>query len=181
MAELATIARPYAEALFSASRAASPPAAAAPWGEAIASLGALVAQPPVSQALSNPGLSDQQRFELLAGLHGTALAPQVTELLHLMIENGRLTALPEVAAQYRALRNTQEGVADCVIESAYALKPEELTALVAALARKFPFRLQAEVRINTQLIGGVRVTVGDRVIDGSVRARLEAMQARLVA
>ncbi len=181
MAELATIARPYAEALFSASRAASPPSAAAPWGAAIESIGALVAQPPVAQALSNPGLSDKQRFELLAGLHGAALAPQVTELLKLMVENGRLAALPEVAAQYRALRNAQDGVADCVIESAYTLKPEDLAALLAALSRKFPFRLQAEVRINTQLIGGVRVTVGDRVIDGSVRARLEAMQARLVA
>jgi len=61
------------------------------------------------------------------------------------------------------------------------MSADETTSLIAALAKKFPLQLKPEVRVNPQLIGGVRVTVGDRVLDSSVRARLDAMQARLTA
>ncbi len=185
MAELSTIARPYAEALFAASQA-SPAGApeggvAAQWRPALDAIAALVAQPAVAAALTNPGLTDAQRLELLSGLGGHAVPEPVAELLKVIIENGRLAALPQVAAQFRSRVNAAQGAADCIIESAYALEGAELASLVGALARKFPFQLKPEVRLNPQLIGGVRVTVGDRVLDNSVRARLDAMQARLTA
>ncbi len=179
MAELSTIARPYADALFDAARADA--TAAAQWQQALDSIAALIADPGVASLLSNPQLSDARRFELLSGLRKQALPAQVGELLKLIIENGRLVALPEVAAQFRQRLNAAQGVADCVIESAFALSGDELASLLAALSRKFPFELKPEVRINPQLIGGVRVTVGDRVLDSSVRARLEAMQSKLTA
>lgn len=179
MAELSTIARPYADALFDAARANVP--AAVQWQDAIDTLAALVADPSVASLLSNPQLSDARRFELLSGLCKQPLGGPIGELLKLIIENGRLAALPEVAAQFRERLNASEGVADCIIESAFALSDDDLTSLLSALRRKFPFHLKPEVRINPQLIGGVRVTVGDRVLDSSVRARLEAMQARLTA
>lgn len=179
MAELSTIARPYAEALFDATRSNAP--AAAQWQTTIDAIAALIADPGVASALSNPQLSDAQRFELVAALHGQALPAQVAELLKLILENGRLAALPEVASQFRQLLNASQGVADCVIESAFPLGADDLAGLVAALGRKFPFQLKPEVRLNPQLIGGVRVTVGDRVLDNSVRARLDAMQAQLTA
>ncbi len=178
MAELSTIARPYAEAMFEAARAQAP---AAQWVPALDAIAAMVAQPPVAAALSNPKLSDARRFELIAALCGQALPAPVAELLKLIIENGRLAALPEVAAQFHVLKNASEGVADCLIESAFALGAENLASLLAALSKKFPVRLKPEVRVNPQLIGGVRVTVGDRVLDNSVRARLDAMQAQLTA
>jgi F-type H+-transporting ATPase subunit delta len=178
MAELSTIARPYAQALFEAARA---PAAAAAWQGPVDAVAALVADPGVAAALSNPRLSDARRFELIGELCGQALPAQVAQLLKMILENGRLAALPEVAAQFHQLVNASAGVADCLIETAFALSAEELAGLVAALSRKFPFQLKPEVRLNPQLIGGVRVTVGDRVLDSSVRARLEAMQAQLTA
>jgi F-type H+-transporting ATPase subunit delta len=185
MAELATIARPYAQALFDAAQAQAPGkpagAAAAPWAPAVDALAALVGEPDVAAALSNPELSDARRFELISGLCGQPLPAPVAELLRLTIENGRLAALPEVAAQFHALRNAAAGEADCVIESAFPLGDADLASLLAALSRKFPLQLKPVVRVDPQLIGGVRVTVGDRVLDGSVRARLEAMQSRLTA
>jgi F-type H+-transporting ATPase subunit delta len=187
MAELSTIARPYAEALFAAARAgkdgklAAGSGHAAQWTAAVDAIARLVADPQAAESLANPALTDAQRFDLIAKLSGQSLPAPVTELLKLVIENGRLSALPEVAAQFHALRNAAEGSADCVIESAFAMSEAEVTSLLAALSKKFPFKLKPEVRLNPQLIGGVRVTVGDRVLDSSVRARLEAMQARLTA
>jgi len=179
MAELSTIARPYAEALFDAARNDAP--AATQWQAAIDALAAFLADADVSSALSNPQLSDARRFELIAGLYGQALPLQVAQLLKLLLENGRLAALPEVALQFRKLLNASQGIAECIIESAFPLGAEDVASLLAALSRKFPFHLKPEVRLNPQLIGGVRVTVGDRVLDNSVRARLDAMQAQLTA
>jgi len=179
MAELPTIARPYAEALFAAARADM--SQAATWQSALDALAALVADTGVASLLSNPQISDARRFELLTGLTKQALASQIAELLKLIIENGRLAALPEVAEQFRGLVDESQGVAQCLIESAFPVGPEDLASLVTALRRRFPLNLKPEVRIDPQLIGGVRVTVGDRVLDNSVRARLRAMQAQLTA
>ena len=184
MAELSTIARPYAEALFAAARGGKygpGSGQAAQWSAAVDAIAALVRDPQAAESLANPALSDAQRFDLIATLSGQSLPAPVAELLKLMIENGRLAVLPEVAAQFHALRNAAEGSADCIIESAFAISADEVGSLLTALEKKFPFKLKPEVRLNPQLIGGVRVTVGDRVLDSSVRARLEAMQARLTA
>jgi len=179
MAELSTIARPYAEALFEASRAHAPELAQ--WQGALDSVGALINDAAITSLLSNPKLSDARRFELLAGLHAQPLPAPVAELFMLLIANDRLAALPEVATQFRKLVNVSQGVADCIIESAFPISAEDLAGLVTALARKFPFRLNPDVRLNPQLIGGVRVTVGDRVLDNSVLARLEAMRGQLTS
>jgi F-type H+-transporting ATPase subunit delta len=184
MAELATIARPYAEALFDSASAAASSAGkgtAGQWLQDLEKLSALVSQADVASALTNPELTETTRFDLLSGLVGSALAAPVAELLRVMLENGRITALPEVCAQFRLQKNTAEGVADCLIETAFPLEGDALNGLLAGLAKKFPLKLKPVVRVNSQLIGGVRVTVGDRVLDSSVRARLEAMQARLTA
>ncbi len=182
MAELSTIARPYAQALFAAAGGSAASAGqSGAWSAAVDAIAAMVGDPAVAAALSNPALTDRSRFELIGELSGQKVPAPVAELLRVMIENGRLEAIPEVAAQFHALRNAAEGAADCLIESAFALSAGDVAGLVAALSRKFPLKLKPEVRINPQLIGGVRVTVGDRVLDSSVRARLDAMQARLTA
>ena len=184
MAELSTIARPYAEALFAAARGAggkAAPGQAAQWLPAVDAVARMVADEHVAQALSNPALTDARRFELISGMCGQALAAPVAELLKVIIENGRLAAFPQVALQFHSLCNAADGVADCIIESAFAMSAAEVASLVSALASKFPLQLKPELRVNPKLIGGVRVTVGDRVLDSSVRARLDAMQARLTA
>jgi len=178
MAEISTIARPYAQALFAAATAAGNTGA---WLPALDAIAAVVQHPEVAVALGNPQLSDARRYELIAGMAGETLAGPLAELLRVMIENNRLSAVPELAAQFHVLKNAADGVADCVIESAFPMNDGEVTSLVKALSSKFPLQLKPVVRLNPALIGGVRVTVGDRVLDSSVRARLDAMQARLTA
>ncbi|HUD24171.1 MAG TPA: F0F1 ATP synthase subunit delta [Burkholderiaceae bacterium] len=178
MAELSTVARPYAEALFSAARAKG---AADAWLPLLEALARTVSEPQIALLTTDPRLSDQHRFELISAVAGAALPPELTAFLKLMIQNGRLAALPEVAAQFRRLKNDAEGTADCLIETAFALTDAQLGDLIQRLGRTFPRRLKAELRLAPQLIGGVRVTVGDRVLDGSVRARLDAMRVQLTA
>jgi len=176
MAELSTVARPYAEALFSA---ASAKGAADTWLPLLQTLAQAVSQPQIASLAADPRLSDQQTFELVSAVVRDALPPELAAFLRLVIENDRLAALPEVASQFRQLKNDAEGTADCLIESAFALSEPQVSDLVKRLGRKFPRRLKPELRIEPQLIGGVRVTVGDRVLDGSVRARLDAMRVQL--
>ena len=127
-------------------------------------------------------MTDDQMYDLLAGSIGEEAPSELKGLLRTVIENGRLCALPEIAAQFRALKNESEGVADAYIESAYALTKKDVDQLVKALSTKFPgVTLRPEVSINKDLIGGVSIRVGDQVLDGSVRARLAQMKAALTA
>jgi len=176
MAELSTVARPYAEALFSAARAGG---AAQTWLPVLERLAEAASDPGITTLATDPRLSHHQVFDLVAAVATAPLPPELHAFLKLVIHNGRLAVLPEVASQFRHLKNDAEGTADCLIETAFALSEAQLGDLIQRLGRKFPGRLKAELRLAPQLIGGVRVTVGDRVLDGSVRARLDAMRAQL--
>lgn len=180
MAELSTIARPYAEALFAAATAAGADARAS-WGARVEELAALTTHPQVAQIVADPNLGDARTFDLLAGLLKSSLPDGVANFLRTLIGNGRLAALPEIARQYRILKNEAEGVADCLIETAYAMSEAQVAELLGLLTKKFGLRLKPEVKVDPALIGGVRVTVGDHVLDTSVRTQLARMQAALTA
>jgi F-type H+-transporting ATPase subunit delta len=179
MAELSTIARPYAEALFEAARAEG--ASLAGWQGWLEELAQLAADAQVAQVAGDPNLSAAQLFDLLTALAKTSLPPAGANFLRTLIDNGRLSALPEIAHQFRLLKNESEGVADCLIESAFPLTDAQVADLVAGLTRKFGLRLKAEVVVEPALIGGVRVAVGDQVLDATVKTRLTQMQAALTA
>jgi F-type H+-transporting ATPase subunit delta len=99
----------------------------------------------------------------------------------MLVDNGRLTLLPEIGAQFHALKNAQEGAADAEISSAFELSDTQVRELIAALEKKFGRKLNPSVSIDKDLIGGVRVVVGDEVLDTSVRARLQQMHAALAS
>jgi F-type H+-transporting ATPase subunit delta len=178
MAELSTIARPYAEALFATAQASG---AAAQWRAPLEELAAVTRDPQVANVVADPKLTAAQIFDLIAGLMKQPLPDGLKNFLNLAIENGRLAVLPEVARQFRRLKNEAEGVADCLIESALPLTDAQVNELLALLGRKFAVKLKPEVKVEPSLIGGVRVSVGDQVLDSSVRAQLEAMRAALTA
>ena len=178
MAELSTIARPYAEALFAAAKGAG---SLDRWVGLSDELGALVRHPQVAELVANPKLGSTQVFEVLTGLLKSPLPAEGTNFLQLLIANDRLATLPEIARQFRVLKNAADGVADCLIESAFALDDAQVGELVGKLATKFGLKLKPEVKVDPSLIGGVRVTVGDHVLDTSVKSRLAQMQAALVA
>ena len=174
MAELATIARPYAEALFQAAGAQ-----AASFVEPLQALASVASNADLRQFADNPKVAESQVVDVIAGVAGGQLAPALKNLLSLVVENRRLVALPEIAAQYRALVNAQTGVSDARITSAFPLDAAQLADVVGTLERRFGRKLKATVDVDPSLIGGVRVEVGDEVLDTSVAARLEQMRVAL--
>src|SRR3954465_3858464 len=102
MAEIAPIARPYAEALFESSQ--NDLEGASQWLDALASV---AGNPQLLQFADNPKVTDQQVFDVVADVSKGQLPPAAQNFLRAVIENGRLAALPEIAVQFRALKNSQ--------------------------------------------------------------------------
>ena len=184
MAELSTIARPYAHALLlSLQDAQKGPEEAADLAAVLDGIAQVVTTPELVSVIGDPKLSSEQIYDLIiAGLGQVKLPEEAVNLLKVVVENGRLEAVPEIARQFRELKNQSEGVADAYIESAMPMTQAEVDDLVAGLGKRFPgLKLTPVVTINEALIGGVRVRVGDRVLDGSIQTRLAQMQEALTA
>jgi F-type H+-transporting ATPase subunit delta len=182
MAELSTIARPYAVALFDAAKGGTTGNNNAPaWLPVIEELAQVAAHPQVASVVADPKLGAKGVASLITGLMKSKLPNELTTFLATLIDNQRLAALPEIARQFRALKNAAEGVADCMIESAFALNDSQVADLVGAMSKKFGLKLKPDVRVDASLIGGVRVSVGDHVLDTSVKTQLAQMQAALTA
>jgi F-type H+-transporting ATPase subunit delta len=177
MAELATIARPYAEAL---DQSVSGDQALALISQ-LQALAAVAGHPDMQQLADNPKIQPQQVIDVLTGVAKARLDAKVVNLLRTVVENGRLAALPEIAAQFNALVKSRSGTSDATIESAFPIDAGQLPQVVAALEKRFGRKLNANVVVDPALIGGIRVVVGDEVLDTSVRARLEKMRSALVA
>lgn len=175
MAELATIARPYADALFKAVGGDDAAALAAQ----LEVVGQVAGNPQLRQFADSPKVTAAQVFDLVTSVANPALLPKVANLLSAVIENGRLVALPEIAAQFRVLVNASAGVSDATIVSAFPLDAAQLADTVATLEKRFGRKLNATVEVDESLIGGIRVVVGDEVLDTSVKARLEQMKMAL--
>ncbi|WP_296511069.1 F0F1 ATP synthase subunit delta [Rhodoferax sp.] len=176
MAELATIARPYAEALYKATQADS--TAAAVWLDELAEV---ARNSQLQQFAGNPNSTNNQVFDLVSGVIKAALPEQGKNFLRTVIDNGRLAALPEIAAQFRALKNAQGGFSDAVVYSAFPIDAAALSEVAASLEKRFGRKLNVSVELDAELIGGIRVVVGDEVLDTSVKARLEQMKVALSA
>ena len=182
MAELSTIARPYAEALFAAASSDKTAAGVLDrWLAVVGEMAAVAGHPEVAQIANDPKLGGPQVYDLVRGLIKAPLPDAAENFLRLVVDNGRLAALPEVARQFRAMKNAAEGQADCLIESALPLSEAQVGDLLGSLSRKFGLKLIPEVKVDPELIGGVRVSVGDHVLDDTIKARLAQMQTALTA
>ena len=176
MAELATIARPYAEALFKA--ASADLASVSVWVEALKDI---AGNAQLQQFADNPNATSAQVFDVMTGVAKVDLPDMARNFLRTVIENGRLAVLPEIAAQFRALKNAQSGSSDAVVFSAFAIEAGALAELGVTLEKRFARKLNLSVELQPELIGGIRVVVGDEVLDCSVKARLEQMKVALTA
>ncbi|TXI21132.1 MAG: F0F1 ATP synthase subunit delta [Roseateles sp.] len=177
MAEIATIARPYAEALFQVAKSQD----LAAWGQQLDALAQVAQDAELRQFADHPKVQPEQVYAVMTAAAKLELAAGVQNFLRTVIENGRLAALPAVAAQYHELANAASGVSDAQIYSAFDISAEQLADLKAVLEKRFGRKLDAHVQIEPSLIGGVRVVVGDEVLDTSVKARLERMKVALTA
>ena len=179
MAELATIARPYAEALFKASSVPGVDLnSTVAWVEELA---AIAANPQLRQLADSPKVTVEQVLGVITGVARSALPDAARNFLRVIIENGRLDALPEVAVQFRGIVNRLNGSSDAVVVSAFPIEEAALNDISTALEKRFGRKLNLSVEIDASLIGGVRVVVGDEVLDTSVKARLEQMKLALTA
>ena len=176
MAEIATIARPYAEALFKATGNGA--AGAAVWLDELA---AVAANEQLRQFADAPKSSSAQVFDVISGVLKNALPVMGQNFLRTVIDNGRIAALPEIAAQFRVLKNAQQGTFDAVVYSAFDMDAAALADLSGVLEKRFGRKLNLQVQLQPDLIGGVRVVVGDEVLDTSIKARLEQMKVALTA
>lgn len=176
MAELATIARPYAEALFDATR--GDPNGTSQWLDALA---AVAGNAQLRQFADNPKVGNQQVYDLVVEVARVQLPAAGQNFLRTVIDNGRLAALPEVAHQFRDMKNAQAGTSDAVVYSAFPIAASALGDVAQALEKRFGRKLNLTVQEDPSLIGGIRVVVGDEVLDTSVKARLEQMKVALTA
>jgi len=176
MAELATIARPYAEALFKAS--ATDPQAVLTWLDELA---CVAQQAQLQQFADSPAVTDAQIYEVVTGAMKSKLDDHATNFIRTVIANERLAAVPEAAAQFRVLVNKRGGTSYAVIYSAFPIEGAALAEVSQMLEQRFARQLNVSVELQPELIGGIRVVVGDEVLDTSVKARLEQMKMALTA
>lgn len=176
MAESVTIARPYAEALF---RAAQESGNVAKWSDQVSALGQVAANPEALAAISDPNVVTRQLVDLFRAACGTAVDAELANFIQILAENRRLGILPEIAAQYEAYKRAGEGTQQACIVSAYALDAAQVAALVPQLEAVFKTRLEAQVSVDPELIGGIKVIVGDQMLDASVRGKLDTMATAL--
>ena len=178
MAELATIARPYAEAAFQLARDEQ---ALPVWSEMLRFAATIIADPRIAMALDNPRLDAAAKESLLLSIGGDRFTGEARNFIRVLVEAERVSLLPEISAMFETLKDDAESTAKATIESAFELTDAQVDELRAALERRFGRKIEATVTVNPALIGGARVTVGDSVLDGSVQAKLAAMAAQLRA
>ncbi len=132
-------------------------------------------------ALDNPKLQAPQKESLLLTVAGDRLSAAGRNFVRVLVEADRIAVLPQIAELFEALKADADGVARAVIETAFPLDDAQVGGITAALERRFGRKIEAAVTVDPSLIGGARISVGDTVIDGSVRAKLEAMAVQLRA
>ena len=178
MAEPSTIARPYAEAAF---RLADAQGRLADWSAALANLSAVAADERVRVAIGDPNLPAAKVAGLIIAILAGKLSGETENFVRVLAENGRLEVLAEIRSQFEALKNEREGVVEAEISTAFDMDPAQLADLVARLEKKTGRKVRARVSVDKSLIGGVKIAIGDKVIDGSARAQLGALETALKA
>jgi len=176
MAELATVARPYAEAAF---KIASEERALPVWGEMLKLSAAVMRDPAMQSAIDNPRLGAPEKESLFLSVTGDKLNAIGKSFIRTLVEADRITLLPQIETMFSNLRNAAEGVAQAQIVSAIAIDDAQVADLKAALEKRFGKKIEATVSVDPSLIGGARIVVGDQVVDGSIAGKLAAMAIQL--
>ncbi len=178
MAELLTLARPYAKAAFAF---ASEQGATDNWSNALQVLSAAVQDEAFSALLTRPELTPAEQVSIFAKVLGENQTQAVSNFLMLLADNARLALLPEIEAEYELLKSQNNNTVDVVIESAFPMTSVQEQLLTHALEKKFNAAVNVSVEVNPALIAGVVIRAGDQVIDDSALNKLEKMRTRLLA
>lgn len=176
MAELSTLARPYARAAFEYAAQADELKS---WSESLATAGSVAQQPDVVKLLSSPSYTAQQQAATLIELCGDALDQKGQNFLSVLSENHRLQLLPEISLQFDILKANREKAVDVELVAAQELDAEQQQKLSDALSAKLERKVNMQVSLDKSLLGGAVIRAGDTVIDGSIRGRLAKLAESL--
>lgn len=178
MARRKSAARRYAEAAF---EVAVRDDAVDAWRNELDTAAAVVAEERVGRALANPAIPLETRIATAEATFGKLVGPKVLNLIRLMLRRGRIQELPRLAAEFRRLDDERQGIARASVTSTLPLEPDEVSALKERLASSTDRRVELDLKVDPSLLGGLVVRLGDLLVDGSVRSRLERLRNRLVS
>jgi F-type H+-transporting ATPase subunit delta len=178
MARPTTAARRYAEAAFEIARRDG---TLDRWNDDLRLAAEVAVQPDVARVVDSPAIPFASRREVVVNLLGPRISPQALNLTLLLAQQGRLSAVPAVAGEYKRLVDRERGVVTATVSSAVSLEPAELEAIGAHVREITGARAEIVTVVDPSLIGGLTVRIGDRLIDASVRGRLERLRDRIVA
>jgi F-type H+-transporting ATPase subunit delta len=176
MAEIITAARPYAQAAFEVAQKQSDLQG---WSEMLRAISEVVFQPELNALIKNPRVQKSQLEVVLLELLGKQAKLGQQNFLKILVENQRLIMLPEIALIFEALKSEAEKTLNVVVDSAFEVTPEQQLSLVQSLKKRMGREIKLECKINKNLLGGVVIRAGDKVIDGSATARLRELSTAL--
>ena len=176
MSELATLARPYAAAVF---KRAKETQATAKWSQSLAFMSAVLNNEDISVVVDNPKVNKQRLSALMMDICQGHVNDENENFLKLLVHNNRLSLLPYIAKLFEAYKAEDEGYVEVEVFTAFALSKEAKQDFTITLEKTLGKKIHMNVTVDKSLIGGVLVRAGDRVIDGSIRGRLQHMQKAL--
>lgn len=176
MTELATLARPYAEAVF---KRAKEVGAAGIWSDSLAFLALVMQDPELQSVVDNPRVDKEQLTQLMLDICQGHIHDEAENFLKILIENDRLKLLPQIAELYEQYKADDEGYVNVDLYSAYAISNEEQKKIVKSLEKLLAKKVNASVKINKDLIGGIVAKAGDKVVDFSISGQLHQLAKRL--
>lgn len=172
MAELTTLARPYAKAAF---EVASNDNALGEWSTMLATAAAVTAQDAVSTVLSSPALDAEKVSQVFIDVCGEELNAKGQDLVRLLAENKRITLLPEISGLFEILKANQEQSVDVEITTAFEISSDISEKLANALKARLNREIKLATSVDPALLGGALIRAGDTVIDSSVRGKLSKL------
>jgi len=176
MSELATLARPYASAVFKRAKETN---STEKWSKSLAFMSAVLSDAEISVLVDNPKVSNERLSALMLDICQGQVDEEGANFLKLLVQNNRLTLASAISKIFEEYKAESEGYVDVEVTTAYAFSKEEKQSFTSALEKKLSKKVHMNVTVDKSLIGGVLVRAGDRVIDGSIRGQLQQLAKRL--
>ena len=176
MAEAITVARPYADAVYKLAVANNN---LSEWSKMLQLAAAIAGDERMKLLIGNPVVSVKQLAEIFLEIGRSTFNAEASNLVMLLIENKRALVLPQISQLFEQLKAQHEGVLEAKIISAFAMENKQIKKLIDSLEQKFKHKIEARISVDPELIGGIKVEIGDEILDASVRGKLEAMAVAL--
>lgn len=176
MAELTTLARPYANAAFDLAKAANRLDA---WSGALRVLSEALANSEIQQYIKTPSISTPQKIHFLLELFGPRPSEEIRRFTHVVAENQRLELLPQIAELFEARCAAEQQILEVTVATAVELKAAQVKRFKQSMEKKFASQIELKTEVDPALIGGAFIRAGETVIDLSVRGKIEKLKEAL--